>query len=282
MRPPVLKVVCALACSGCFAFPGDDAIVYQSLDYHLDRPRLLGLALDPTVLTAGQETSFEVFILGPEGQSLSSVAWQSCGLTLDGAVSFYDLSCFSDDLEVSALGTGNPLRWTPPEPPGCADTGWGCTSYVPFLMTAAYGETTVSGAFFASLHSSAEVVDAAPSWRGLPLTITAGPVTDGQVALEAWLGTDADQLSVRWYVDDGVLLDTARTALQGARDGGVYSTNRWVLPEGSGSWRVVVVVSSYDGYSDGAGFADPTGAEDWFAWSEVPNMTWAEGRVEVP
>lgn len=288
-RPLALPVLLgAIFALGCLNFPSDDALYYQALDYRLDRPRLLALALSPTVMTAGQELSFEALILGPGQGELDSAVWKSCGLGLDGSVSFYDLACFSDDLEVEEIATGNPTTWTPPEPGGCSDTGWGCYSSFPFLLEASFGGQELRGAFFAQLHSSVEQVDAAPSWRALPLTLTAGEARDGVMSLEAWLGAEADGMSFRWYVDDGTLLDTGRTTIQGTRDGGMYTTNRWELPAGEGPWRVVVVVSSDDGYGvwadTGFGLPGRDGDEDadWFAWSELPNMTWAILTVEAP
>lgn len=284
LRPRPAALI--LGVLGCLRLPSDDAAYRQALDYHLDRPRLLGLAITPTALTEGVEASFEALILGPPGVEAGQVRWRSCGLELDSAVNIWDLSCFSDDLEVVDLGAGNPMSWTPPTPPGCEDTGY-CYSSFPFLMEAEIGGEELRGAFFASVSPADQVIASAISWRTLPLTITASEQTDGQITLEAWMGLEAQQQTFRWYVDDGTLLDTARTAIQGERDGGVYSTNRWVVPEENGSFRVVVVVSSYEGFDgwDTGGTWEARTAHDtagWYSWSEVPNMTWAQISVEVP
>lgn len=275
---------CALAALGCLSLPSDDAVVYQALDYRLDRPRLLAIAASPTALTEGRETTLEALVLGPGGAQASEATWKTCGLGLERPATFYDLACFSDDLDVSVIASGLPASWTPPAPPACPDTG-GCYPIFPFLLEARLDGETVRGAFFATVHGADEVVDTAPSWRSLSLELSAAAAEDGVVALEARLGLEAEAATFRWYVDDGTLLDTGRTSVQRAEEGAVISTNRWVLPEGEGPWRVVVVVSSLEAWSADTGIAwlpDGPGEADWLAWSEIPNMTWTILEVEAP
>jgi len=276
----------ALACDGLY----DDGTVQRALDYKLDRPRLLAIAVTPTVLQAGVEAHLETLVLGPGDAEGGEATWKTCGLDVERSVSIYDLSCFSDDLDVSVLASGADTTWTPPEPPACEDTGWGCSgSFLPFLVEVQQGDETVRGTFFASISASASSVSPLASWRDLPLTLTASEPEGGEVTLTATLGKALQSAVFRWYVDDGTLLDTGRTAIQASMDDSSVSTNRWVLPEGAGPWRAVVVVSAdeaWGGADTATWYADEVVKDtaDTWTWtgSETPNMTWAILSVSAP
>lgn len=280
----LVMALAALACDSLY----DDGTVQRALDYRLDRPRLLAISVTPTILQAGVEAHLEALMLGPGEAEGGEAVWKTCGLDVDQYVDIWDLSCFSDDLDVSTLASGIDTTWTPAQPPGCDDTGWGCESTLPFLVEVTQGEEIVRGTFFSTIQRSDAALSAAPSWRELPVTLTATEPADGEVLLTATVGEALSSAIFRWYVDDGTLLDTGRTALQGSTGEASFSTNRWVLPKGEGSWRAVVVISADDawGPSDTAYYADQAQVDtawgSWGTWSDTPNMTWAILTVSAP
>ncbi|MFH1470022.1 MAG: hypothetical protein ABIO70_36895 [Pseudomonadota bacterium] len=280
----------ALLALGCQLFPWSDQVIYGALDYRIDRPRLLALAVDPPVLRSDLPVTFEALALAPGGARAGGGVWQTCGLSQDDWTMVWGLTCFTEGVDVSTLASGNPAAWTPPAFDIACDTGgggdfWGqpCGHFLPFLYQVDLGGRVVRGTFSANV-SAEEVEEPPTSLRHTPLQVTAGEPVDGEVALEAWIGAPYDSLSFRWYVDDGTLLDTGRTAVQGQRDDGTWSANRWVLPTAPGSYRAVVVVSGADGWSAEVKVdtAPPDTAPPGWSWPEAVDMTWALLTVEVP
>lgn len=294
-RPPLLLVPLAALLTGslgCVIFPWEEAVIYQALDYTIDHPRLLAVDVDPPLLAGGQPVRLDALFLSPGGDTPTSVSWSTCGLRTDIWVYLYSLECFSVEEEILPLGEGLPATWTPPVLDIPTDTAWGGnSSFLPFLLEARFGDEVVRGTFHASLYGSVKDYGGGvpTSFHDMPLTVTAGPVEDGQVALEAVLGDDQPNATFRWYVDDGQLLDTGRTAVQERTGTAVVGRNRWVVPEEPGSYRVAVVVSALDSGApwgkppdtDQAGDTGHHGPDTW--WNgEVPSMAWTVITVEVP
>lgn len=277
---PVLALFCTFAL-GCVLFPYEDPLVYQSLDYRVDRPRVLALDVSPPTLVSGVPVTLDALVMDPTRSTPTDVTWRTCGLRTDAWVRVWSLQCFTDDAEVSLLASGLPGTWTPPTFDIAPDTAtWDAWSQVPVLMEARVGDETVRGVFHGALYADDSLFHGDPpdSIHGTPLTVTFGEVAGGQVEVTAWFGSPAESVIFRWYVDDGTLLDTGRTLSWGERDGGVYSVNRWVLPDGAGPWRVAVVVSG----SEVSGVRDSdTGGitpEDWFFF-DTPSMAWTVAEL---
>jgi hypothetical protein len=281
---------------GCMVFPWEDDIIIQALDYRIDRPRLLALAVNPPVMRAGQEVSMEALVLAPGGLQASEGSWKTCGLNQGGWTSIWGLECFAEDADVSSIAEGTPTTWVPPRSGlECEEGGYGyddywyywkdCAHSLPFLYEVELGGETVRGTFGGYLSDDPlEPRNLPTSLREIPLELTVGEPVDGEVLLEAWLGSEQQYARFRWYVDDGTLLDTGRTAVHGTRDGGSWSDNRWVLPEEPGSYRVVVVMARSDVWGELAAPVD-SGPKDtaWWndTWAEAADMTWAIVTVEV-
>lgn len=265
--------------AGCLQSPWADAIIYQSLDYRIDRPRILAINAIPPLFEGGRPVELEAFALGPKGETTKEALWKTCGLDEDQWISLYSLDCFREEDRVQEIAKGNPTVWTPPvlDFPCDQDAFNECVSAVPVVLELEMEEQLVRGSFEARiLGPDAAIQTNVPlTLSAADLELTVGSITGNEVDLIARIGLGVDFDPVfRWYVDDGTLLETGRTA---AMEGDLFHTrseNRWILPDRGGPWRVAVVVSAFDGlYSKDQ--------EDSTVFSG-PNMAWDLIVVEEP
>jgi hypothetical protein len=252
-------------------------IVVQALDYVIDRPRLLGINATPPVFEEGSAVTLEALLLGPESETPAKGVWKVCGIEESHWVSLWSLDCFRQEDLVTEIAQGIPAMWTPPAlKPFCNPwLGIHCAHYLPFVLETEMEGELVRGSFGANVFASDGEPYEGASFRDVALEIVANDPAGGVVELHAVFDRSCDSLVFRWYVDGGVLLDTGRTAVQGREGRGVWSRNRWVIPEGRGPFRAVVVVSAIDAWGCERMREDPF-------LVDAPNMTWATILVEAP
>ena len=272
-------------CTGCFQDLFARGIGWQATRYLNTWPRIVAFNVDPhTIAPSSENYTTDALILLPPGSSVESVSLATCGLGRDVPTFLWDLGCFEDDTEVDLLAEGDqfPLRWLPPETPALerADTGYysgygGYYGYwdqsihsLPLLLTAIVdGEPILA----------ATMVD----WHTNPLTDNPFDVPLSQIPIRLEVpqtGSPGEEITARftaeadmrwntwhWYIDDGVLIDTGVTtghtfsSPDAASPAGVTTTsNRWVLPDEPGTYRI------------------------WAVLTGRPNeMVWLEASVEV-
>ena len=245
-----------LLLSGCGFDFGNPAKL--SMDYQIDRPRLVALSVTPPVLQPGTNASFEALYIDSQGAEPRTIHWETCGLRDDVWVINYGLDCFAQSDLVTELGDGNPIDWSPPPSEADCDTEY-CGHYVPLLVTADVGGEAIHASTMIEVYGS-EFWDAQqlaqPTLHESGVQLRAETNADGRVSLVASVDARFGQLSWRWYVDGGVLYKTGRTATQGettAVFGNMgsereanprrWTDNLWELPPEPGEYRVYVVVS---------------------------------------
>ncbi len=249
-----------LALAGCLSL--DDAAIFAALDYTIDRPRLLGMRVDPPLLSPGVEVTLDALFVAPRGQQASAAAWSTCGLGNKDPVTVQTLECFSDGDDVEVIYDGAlPALYTPnPRPDAdCAgDTGVDfrdCVHSLPLLVASDFavdeseptrGVSQVEFYLEEWDDSRSLPVSAGTLERALTLEGVAG--AGAEVALRYSVPADLRNATFRWYVDGGTLLDTGETSVrewsppEGPNEKGVsVTTNRWVLPEEAGEYRAFVL-----------------------------------------
>jgi hypothetical protein len=274
----------------CMGFQ-DESIVYQSLNYTIDRPRVLAISASPPVLVSGRTVLLDALVLAPDGASGDGGTWSTCYLDEETWIAAWTLDCFMLEGVPEIIAEGLPATWVVPDLPAAAaaearpgphpdddDTGWTWEGYqVPFLLEATVGDDTVSGVLDAFVRAEPPAGGCERSLRDLDLTLEVGDADGGEVALEACLGAPCGQAVFRWYVDDGTLLGTARTAIHRREADRVCSSNTWVLPEGvAAPLRVAVVLAATE-----VNGCEDAGSTECFAM-EAGDMTWALSAWEGP
>ncbi len=143
-----------------------------------------------------------------------------------------------------------------------------------------------------------------PTLRDLGVKLTKSPLENDSIYLEASVDRHVQDLTWRWYVDDGVLIKTGRTSTQGSRNAIPtwedinsrtvralwWTDNIWELPKAPGRYRAVVIASGW--YMPG-NETSKGGKDDWgddksspseglyLHGSSNPSQTWAIVEVEV-
>jgi len=255
MRRLLLPFLGFLAQTACFYSDGPNTVT--TLDYHIDRPRIIGLSTYPQVFQHGTPVTYNALIVGPDGTEPESVSVDLCGLLDDQITEIYGTECFKEPEYITHVADSVPFVWEPPDQSGigCDDdpeeNWWTCTSMVPLLFRADFEKESAYAIFNMPVHANpatSEVVD-------LPivsLTATGDIVAGGDVELRAE-STLAPEYAWRWYVDAGELRGTGRT-LDNTGEGPLVSENTLTIPEDwSGTLRVFVVVQAWggDGLAEG-------------------------------
>jgi hypothetical protein len=182
----------------------------------------------------------------------------------DTAIPWQDTGGDTDPRDTDADTDTGGVPWVPAWDEGS------CTSYAPLLVgfvgkkERAYGTVTamVRAAPYVDGEELPTPIDALPR----SLEATGDVVAGGEIGLEFRIDAEPDWAGYRWYVDDGELLGTGRTATQEI-DGATYVTrNTLRIPEDfHGPLRVVVVVASMTGWDK----------------RHTGDVTWSELTLEV-
>lgn len=230
---------------GCVAFT--DELGQVALDYEIDRVRVPAIRLDPPIAVQGQPVTVEALILSP--WPIEDLSVEACGLDASLPVEIRGFECFDNPDLVEAIASELPAIWQVPDVArDCTfdtadgvDTGLACSSQVPLLVTARSEHDVGMGSLSVRL-----VRDGPDDVRALhdsdrEFFFLGHPASGEDIALVYRIDWDGD-LEYRWYVDDGVLQHTGRTAttwLQGERH---TTRNELAIPEDyTGPLRVVVV-----------------------------------------
>ncbi len=278
-----------LALIGCVNTAGD-ALIYTALDYRIDRPRVLGIRVEPPVLVADVPVQLHALLVAPKLAEASAASWSTCGLSSEEPTSVRTLECFAQGDEVVALAEGSlPASYTPPSrlPGGCDDLDTGlsiraCSHKLPLLVESGFvpGQPALLGAVQASwyLEPWPEGTALPRSASGVPraLQIEGSPGPGRELAVRYELGADLRKARFRWYVDAGELLETGETAPQeweppvNPGEKGVTATsNRWVLPREPGTYRIFVVF-------EGKGWSESS------VYAGAPDQIWDSAEVSFP
>ena len=284
-----------MACG--FDFPDPAKL---SLDYHIDRPRIVAMSVDPPVFQPGTSTALEVLYLDVDTAAPEQIRWEMCGLRDDVWVVNFGLDCFGQSELVTLLGEQNPIFWSPPASSSdcLVET---CGHYLPLLVTAEMdGEELYVSSMVEVYGSEVWTAEdlARPTLHERGVFLSHSRRADGRISLQAEVDSRFEDLEWRWYVDDGVLLKTGRTRTQGERDvtaslqgsyrdhqGRAWSDNIWEIPNSPGVYRAVVVVNGR--------LRSPYKEEDWEEedWEEDedvwrstsnPDQVWAIIEVVQP
>ena len=268
-----------------------------SLDYHIDRPRVVAMRIDPPVLQPGIRSEIEVLYLDPDRDEPDDMRWELCGLRDDVWVVNFGLDCFGQSELVTEIGCGNPITWSP-EPSDAPCDSPPCGHYLPLLLTTEVDEDVFWSASMVQIYGEevATAEDLArPSLREEGVELSHEWMSDGHVELKAVVDARFEVFSWRWYVDDGVLLKTGRTATQGSTlaslseadltrgaEARIWTDNVWEVPDEAGSYRAVIVVAGRLIQDVPLGEDEDTeGREGWFQ-GDNPDQAWAVIEVEVP
>jgi hypothetical protein len=298
--------------TGCgFDFPDSAKL---SLDYHIDRPRLVALRVHPPVLQPDTPVTLETLYLDPMSNEPRDLRWEICGLRDDVWVVNFGLDCFGQPELVTRIGTGNPITWSP-EPSDAFCEEETCGHFLPLLVTAEVGGEDYWASSMVEIYGeevwTAEELER-PTLRDQGVALRARQLADGRYTLEASVDARFEQLNWRWYVDDGTLYKTGRTATQGEREASLWemeeergkdarrwTDNVWELPQESGSYRAVVVVSGRLGDPQSEKKEDDWDEDDWdeddwdeekedkggrreSLYSDNPDQAWAIIEVVQP
>lgn len=200
-----------------------------SMDYLIDRPRILAVDFDPPAVWPGSPTEITVLGLGPDQQTLEEVQVDLCTLGEAFPTRVNNLECHNVPEFVEPLGIA-PLTWTPPQRDGfdCdrmlhdwqsyADVD--CATLTPLLFTAETGDGERA---LGTLEVTLPFDDALPyleprtaRYDALTLTVDGTPTPGGTLTLRAEI-TLIDSTSAvfgadpAWFVDGGELTATGRT-----------------------------------------------------------------------
>ena len=147
--------------TGCFRGLFSEAPRYLATEYVVDKPKIVALRSNPTMMVSGQPAQFDALILTPKESSVEGWNVSVCGLNpqLETRTFIWDLLCFEKNDEVTQLFTtpSLPHRFATPtfpmvsgcdeyEDTGIEDTGWidensyPCAHYLPLMF-----EATVDG-----------------------------------------------------------------------------------------------------------------------------------------
>ena len=248
MRPCSSWLLVSLL-AGCVSF--QDPLGPVALDYRIDRPRIAAVRLDPPLPVQGQSVTVDALVLSPvdiTGLSLDVCATNSpVPVEANGSP-----TCFDNPDLVTFIADELPSRWDVPvigadceEDVASEDTGGvvelDCTSEVP-LRVQAFSEDEVAGA----------ILSMETPRQGNPPDLTLWDVDrsleiegrfEGGEQLSLVYRIDWDgPLRFRWYVDDGELHYTGRTATTWFEGGRHTTRNQLTIPRRyEGPLRIVVV-----------------------------------------
>jgi hypothetical protein len=300
MRPSIFAAFPAVLFTlGCMVVPSDRSA--YALDYHLDRPRVLAIAIDPPVLVHGQPVTVRALALGPDGIEADTMSYDVCGLATDRVVEVREHDCFHQPELVTHLGDGAEASWEPPDLsdlvcPFPADTGLGldsgsedppdpdpdqdtdlnpyyafdCGSFAPLLVTARFGDEQA----FASAdlpvrlqpYEEGEYVPPGRWSAERSLTWTGDAVAGGEIDLTFTLAAESPRFS--WFVDAGELAGTGWTSDHEPvplNDLSVTHNTLRIPDDWHGPLRVVAVA-----------------VDNYTTWGVAGDSAWSVVTLEVP
>ncbi len=249
MQRLLLPFFFLLVQTACFYRDGD--LTTMALDCQIDRPRVLAISTFPQVFQHGTPVLYDALIVAPDGAAPDRISVDVCGLLPDQLSNVYGTDCFKEEDYVTHLADEVPFWWEPPDQSAIectepSDTDWdvwGCTSIVPLLIRADFGDTPAFGSFSMAVYAIpglAEMVEL-PT---VSLTAEGSPVAGGDILLRSESDVLPDSSGWRWYVDAGELSGTGRTA-DNTTDPAFISENTLHIPEDwHGPLRVFVVVQA--------------------------------------
>jgi hypothetical protein len=218
------------------------------LDWRIDRNRVVAMRFDPPAVAYDEPFTVEALALAPRGTEIVRVHAQTCVASeVSVHTAYSDLGCFQEEELAAELG---PLPATASFPsPAADDSGYFGGSTFPVLVEAigeagdpGYGYVFVTP-LDAPARSERTLADVTQE-----LTWTGEVRPGGELALSWRIRSrriTRDDPGIAWYVDDGELLDTGRTAAWDTGDGWTASSNRLVIPDDwSGPLRIVVVAAT--------------------------------------
>lgn len=111
---------------------GSDRAYYRLYDYHIDRPRVLGMAYWPLLFGPGDTVTFEALAAAPDQLQDAAVEWWSCGIDQTVPFTYYSAGCLNSSAAVF-LGTGPDLTVQMPDydTSSCEETG--CYGFFPMI-----------------------------------------------------------------------------------------------------------------------------------------------------
>lgn len=270
MRPVTAATIAftAAAALGCIAIPGEGP--YRTLDFVIDRPRVLAIRLDPVIVAHRRAVRVEALALAPGGATPDGWRLDRCALRDDLPTAIRDIECFGEPALVVPLADTLPASFDPPDlsdtrcdPPDTGlfarrdpldtdeDTGVvlqpyePCDSQGPIRVTARFGAAEAQGTVFVTYRRDpwqrwerppTPIHAAVHGFRGAPEIVAPGEA----VPLTYTIG--ARVIDFRWYVDAGVLAATGVTTAQRLEGGLTITTNTLEVPaDHHGPLRVVVV-----------------------------------------
>ena len=225
----------------------------EAFDWRIDRTLVPGIRHTGTRIAS--DITVEALVLSP--WAVEEVAIDLCGVQPDGP-GFVDAVCYSEPSLVEQVATGLPATFRLPELAytcTSSDTGLGgfCGTTLPLRVRVRTAEDEGSGIVYVSYFPDDSAppygVDDPPQLNpmlfDLQVNVLGGDVVaGGEVRLEASTAPELGDI-VRWYVDDGELLSTGRTALTGASQSRRTSINTLRIPEDyQGPLRVAVLIDS--------------------------------------
>lgn len=218
----------------------------EALDYRIDRTLIPAMRVTPRVAPGGVERTFEALVLAP--RAAEAPTWEICGF-YEGRTASIEEDCFEEPSLIEPMGSGRRVTWTPPPiDVDCsfAHTGLGqfCWSSFP-VRAVAEGPDGIGRAVLplSVMPDDSDVWDV-PGPVPVRIEVLEGePHPGAELLLQATITGDDRGQVFRWYVDDGLLLGTGRTAPWTVGDGWVTAHNRLRVPERyQGRLRVAVVV----------------------------------------
>lgn len=260
-----------LAALGCVSIPGNAP--YQTLDYVIDRPRVLAIRFDPMIVAHRRPVRVEALAVAPGGAEPTAWSLDRCVLLDDLPTRITDVECFGEPELSVHLADTMPASFDAPDlsetrcedtadsgrpssarrdpfPDTDVDTGAvlapysGCDSIGPVRVTATFGDTQAMGAVFAIFRR-----ESWHRWERSPRPIAEAPhgfrpVADAVAGgvLELTYTIDSPVSDFRWYVDAGLLRGTGVTTAQRVEGKTTITTNTLEIPaDHHGPLRVIVV-----------------------------------------
>lgn len=283
----------SLITTGCFRGLFSEAPRYLATEYVVDKPRIVALRSNPTMMVSGEPTQVDALLIAPIDNNIEGWNVSVCGLNpeLDTRTLIWDLLCFEKNEAVTQLFTAPslPYRLATPtfpmvsgcdnyEDTGVVDTGWvdednyPCAHYLPLMFEATVdGQPVYAAAFTNWFGESPSYLDQSNSYSnaGIELSIPNNALPGEEVRLEVTIAKNASNANFQWYIDAGTLKETGITRAHSY----IPPTDEFLLPQTTSTNRLLIP-DDYEGT-----------LRVWIVihepWGSDLDMTWIEGQIEV-
>lgn len=248
---------------------GSDKAYYRLYDYHIDRPRVLGMTYWPLLFSGGDIVTFEALAAAPDQLIDAEVEWWSCGIDQTVPFTYYSASCLNSSAAVF-LGSGKTLEVEMPayDTSSCESTG--CYGFFPMIAVLGsdvpepdegYGITWLAPDYlnqsppvYFDLHFASLTFKVG---EGETTTTTARP--GDRIRLEAELETYDVDFLFSWYASAGTFERLGLTRASSAalfsppRRNVIGSENVLLIPEDqpAGPLMVYLVIDTVSYYYPG-------------------------------